>query len=845
MANRYHNLTSHYNCWFIAKEHLKTVDEALIDGHTNNYNRILTVFPLLDSGVIQSNKQPLSDAIKKASIGITQHPHSNWTDDNFILVGKSRMYQAEFVDAIETFKYVNTKSEDDNTRHAALIYLMRTFIEAGEYGNAASVSDFLKKEDLSRKNLRHLFLTRAHLYQSQDNLDKVVENLVSAVPYMARGNEKARIFFIIGQIYQQLGLDAEAYYHYQQCTRANPEYELFFYARLNMNQVAILDESSDLKRVRKYYNKLLRDDKNIDFRDKIYYEMGRFEQKQGNLDLAIDHYKSSAASSTSNPRQKSYAFWELGKIYFNEIKDYPLAKAYYDSTVQVMPKDEEAFAAIEQRQKVLAEFVEHMTVIAQTDSVLHLANMDSIARVAIFNEIIEAEEKEAAERAKAERRRAATQSQTFAGVDEAGTGSFSGGPQAGGVWYFYNPTAVGSGRTSFVRKWGDRPLENNWRRSNKGLDEGGFGDEEGNLEGSENGQEITASTEGNEAASPEASRAARRKELLATLPLTPEAQQQAYQKLEFAYYRLGNIYRADLEEPVNAIDPFETLLTRFDTSTYVPEVLYQLYLIYQPIDADKSTYYRNQLVNQYPNTLYAKVILNPNYQEESNAATAQAKLLYAQAYSQYQGKAWTEAGTLVDRGLKEYPENDFTDNFELLKILIEAEQAQNIYTYRFALEEFKKSFPESELLPYADRLLSASQSVEERIKKAQAVRYVEYFGQQHLFVLVYDVSQAEADDITQQIVAFNQAQFPDDNLTTANLILNDQYSLVLVNQFATKESATAYYRAFIQDDSTLNGLQRFNFHNFVITKDNFQIFFAAKEPDSYKAFFQKHYLQSE
>lgn len=840
VANQYHNITSHYNCWFIAKEHLKQVEADLATAHQNNFTRTLQVFPTIDSAVIKSDTLKLADAIKKASLGITRHPYSNWTDDNYLIVGQTRLLQADFGNAIETFKYINTQSEDDNARHSALIYLMRTFIEAGELGNAISVSDFLAKESLNKENRKLLALTRAHLYQKREEPLQTVEHLVEAAPMMRRAEGRARIYFIIGQLYQLLEHNTEAYRYYDKCVKDNPEYELFFYARLNMNQVATLEGSADLKRVRKYYQKLLKDEKNVDFRDKIYYEMGRFEQKQENLDLAVDHYKSSAASSTNNPRQKSYAFWELGKIYFDQLKDYAQAKAYYDSTVLVMPKDEEAFASIEQRQKVLAEFVEHVTTIAQTDSLIALANLDSISQLAVFKALVDQEEAAAEQTKKEERRRArrAAAAQGQADLNPPGTGTFAGGPQAGREWYFYNTSTIARGTNEFRTRWGNRKLENNWRRSNKPLEEGG-GDAI-----VDNTDEASETNEATPSLSPEEKRAARYAELRNSLPISSEDQLKAYSKLEFAYYRLGKIYRVDLEEPLSAIPPFKTLLARFDTSSYAPEVLYQLYLIFsQADDIPQKNYYKDALINQYPHSIYAKVIINPNYQAESNAATAKAQALYRKAYEQYQANAWSEAGVLVQQGLTDFPENDFTDNFRLLRILIEAEESPNIYTFRFALEEFKKEFPESELVEYAERLLKGSQSVEARIKKSEAIRYRERFDQTHYFVLVYNVNNAKADQITQQVSNFNDTHFPNAPLFTSSLILNETYNLVLVNQFPNREDALQYYQAFIKDEGILNGLQQYNFHNFVITKDNFNIYQEAQEPESYKSFFQKHYLR--
>ena len=838
VATQFHNVTSHYNCWWIANEQIKQVHSDLASSHQNNFNRILQVFPEIDSSVIKNDTLVIADAIKKASIGITRHPYSNWTDDNYVVVGQSRMFMADFTNAIETFKYVNTSSEDTDTKHQALVLLMRTFVEAEEYDNAIAVSDFLSKQELNKANLKSLYLTRAHMYQRQENIDGMVENLVLAEPLLKRSDDKARILFIIGQVYQQLGLDAKAYYYYDRCAKANPEYELFFYARLNMNQVAVLEGSSDLKRVRKYYRKLLKDEKNIDFQDKIYYEMGRFEQKQGNLDEAIEYYQSSAASSTNNPRQKSFAYWELGKIFFDERVNYPLAKAYYDSTVAVMPEDEEAFPSIKQRQEVLAEFIEHITVIQETDSVIALANMDSVEQVAIFDRLIDEEEAAAEAAAKEERRR--SRQQAFAPLTQPGQGNFTGGPQAGSVWYFYNPTAITSGQAEFRRRWGDRPLENNWRRKSKGIDEGGLGDQPGAEAASEVDVATAAPTE---ALSPEQRRDARRVELRRLLPLTQAEQKVLLQKLEYAFYRLGNIYRVDLEQPPKAISPFESLLVRFDTSGYVPEVLYQLYLIYASLDADKSAEYKNRLITEHPNSLYAKVLLNPNYLEESNAASAQAQVYYQNAYRLYDQGDLKEARGVIRKAQDEFPENDYSDNLALLLVLIDAAENNNLYTYRFALEQFKTQNPDSELLGYADQLLASSQAVEERIKQREANRYIEFFEQEHYFLLVYEKSDDAAENITRLIDQFNQTQFPEKGYTTSNLILSDQYNMVLVSPLPNQSMSKTYYQAFIQDETTLNGLQRFKFYNFVITKDNFSLFLRAKNPDSYKSFFQKHYLR--
>ena len=172
-------------------------------------------------------------------------------DYSYNLVGLASLYGHELETAIETFIYVNSNSNDENARHSALVYLMRTFIEYGELNNALAVSDYLKKEKLNKKNLKTLYLTRAYFYQKRNDLDNMVNNMVLAAPLLSFKDEKARIYFIIGQVYQSLGFESEAYSNYRKCLSSNPNYELSFYAKLNMAQVTELKDLSDVKRVRK------------------------------------------------------------------------------------------------------------------------------------------------------------------------------------------------------------------------------------------------------------------------------------------------------------------------------------------------------------------------------------------------------------------------------------------------------------------------------------------------------------------------------------------------------------------------------------------------------------------
>ncbi|MDQ3535483.1 MAG: methyltransferase, partial [Bacteroidota bacterium] len=158
-SKTYHNTTARYNAYFIAREKLNEVERAVKDAHVNNYNQILKIYPEVDSSTISSVKKQLEECVKKSSIAIQRHKNSKWVDDSYILIGRARYYSGDYANAIQTFKFVNTKGEDDNARHEALIHLMKTFIDSNEENNAIAVSDFLKKEKVKKENLKNLYLT--------------------------------------------------------------------------------------------------------------------------------------------------------------------------------------------------------------------------------------------------------------------------------------------------------------------------------------------------------------------------------------------------------------------------------------------------------------------------------------------------------------------------------------------------------------------------------------------------------------------------------------------------------------------------------------------------------------
>ncbi|MEM9894857.1 MAG: hypothetical protein AAF789_00690 [Bacteroidota bacterium] len=827
--NSFHDITAHYNAYYIARERIKEIEQSIFDSYDWNYNKILPVYPQFDSTRAASLSEEIEDCVIKSSIAIQRHPESKWEDDSYVLVGIARYYSLEFPDAVETFKYVNTHSENEHTRHEALSWLIRTFTDAEEIRNAEAVVDYLEKEHLANKSKGLFYLNQAYLYQKEEEYLKMVDALVAAEPYLS-GNNKARINFIIGQTFQLLGRDVEAFKHYRKTLRSRPIYELEFYSKLYMGQVTELAEINDLKKVRKYFKELLKDPKNLEYQDKIYYEMAGFELKNGNLDEAIATYKLSVRTSQNNQRQKGKSYLSLGKIYYDSIKNYRLAKAYYDSTVSTLPKDEDNYAEILSRKEILDDFVVHALKIQNNDSLLELSKLpqDSLLRMAesIITEKRALEKKRKEKEKKAAINRARNiQSNSSSDLIAIGSGS--------DTWYFDDAGIVGRGSNTFLKKWGDRPLEDNWRRSKKRPD----------ISGNASAQAPTEIVSGNrsEATGEEPSLSVEEEAslMIADIPVSEDQKQQLLSEIEEALFELGKIYNFRLEEDENAITTFTSLLGRFSSSIYEEEVLYQLFLLEKNRDQDSSEEYGRKLKAKYPESIYAKLVDNPNYREESFAVTTLLQKEYKTLYARVKNGQYNEVIQSVDELLTKYPESEFTDNVALLRAL-SVGGLEEEYKYQYELNEFLKKYPESELKEYAEQLLKASEDFQKKRYNSGKARFIEYFDQPHTLVVVYELGselQKELPGLVESFLETGAYQ----NLNEGNLVLSDKESVLIINQLSDKESALELFKTFQKNVGLKTKFRGQKFKEFVISKDNFEILYETKDVESYLTFFNKFY----
>ncbi len=825
-SKAFHNLASHYNGYFYAKEEMDKIEIAYFKSMTDDYNRILRLYPKLDSTQSKPYEKEFQEVVKMASLAIQHHKNSKWVDDSYILIGKARLYALDWGNAIQTFKFVNTNSKDKDARHEAILNLVRTFTEHKEFNNARAAADFLQKAELTDAHKKQLLLEKAYLAQSQNDLDNMVRNLTEVAPMLrTKADRPGRIYFILGQTYQKLGFEAEAYNYYRKCLSTHPEYEVDFYARLYMAQVTEISQSKNINTARKSFKKLLKDTKNRDFKDKIYYEMGVFEYKQKNIEQSIAHHNS-AIRIGNNKRVDGEAYLRLGEMYYDTRK-YELSQAYYDSAVSSLPADYENLEGIKKRQLILDEFVKHLNTIRWQDSLLTLSTMDTAALRAHVSTIVKAnlkKEDNSKKKKKANR----------VDIDQVSTNIFgsveSNEASDGSTWYFANASVVALGQSEFTRIWGNIPLEDNWRRSQRTIT-------------TNQSAAVTANTsesqtsEGEAPASVDPVGAAMAK-IISELPDTEEKKQEAYKKIEDAYYFLGDIYSLQLAEPENAIETYETLLKRFPESDYTADVLYRLYILTKESNPEQATAIATLLKEKYPDSSWTKILLNPDYLTEAGKTAVRQQALYAVAYKQYQ-LAHYDSASLVLSQAHAAGISSFTPNLTLLQLMILG-QKREVAAYKTGLEEFIRNYPENELKKFAEQLLNAAK--QSSSANAEAPPLYELAAEaQHLYVMVYSPDPTLEQAFASSVADFNRKNFPTKVFAQSSETLNEEKKLYLVADFSNRSSAIDYIKLFNEKLSVMSTLKNYNFNNFVITQKNLETLKRTQALNEYLSFYTRHY----
>ena len=904
LTRNYHNLTSHYNIYFnayeIYREGLKKVDLSFRD----NYNQIIPVNVFSREEAARRIMSDMEKTKKKCSKLITTHSiktnpkikggarterqkeflrrseYNKWVDDSYLLMGKAHYHQHDFYPAIQNFEYIIREYKDESLKQEATLWLAMTHLELQDYSTSKEILDRLTAEPELDDGLRgELFGVLADWYLRQEQYSEAIDYLTRSVELTNSKQLRTRYYYILGQLYEEGEDFTRASIMYGEVLALNPDYEMEFNAKINRAKL-YEGGGEDGKEIRRQLEKMLNDDKNIDFLDQIYYAIAELDLKEGNKEDAIENYKLSAFNSFSNIHQKTLSYLSLGELFY-EDKEYIEAGAFYDSCVMAMPDDFPDAEEIRNHSYGLSLLAENLKVIKVEDSLLQMAAMpEEELNKLISQKIEEAKKIEEEIRKMEEESRFNQSSGSYRRYGHGGTlsrapGSMSlGGGMLGsqygtspmgaslsgggsGQWYFYNPTTISFGQSEFIKRFGRRKLEDNWRRSNKNI---ASANSDISTEGEEGDIESVTTSSKSKSFQPTT-----REYYTADIPFSDSARVESNKRIETALFNVGKILADELDKPEESINYFLELNERYPETEKLLFSYYNLYQLYSDLpDQDSADVYKNYILDRFPDSKSAMIIRNPNYFQDIEQAKLEVKDFYVKTYEDYLNGRYEkvlENCLFADTG---FLLNPIRDKFGLLQVMAKAKaEPDNKEVLKDDLNTLVFKFPESEVTETARNLLNYLENgpsdsikqgrqqglqigaITETAESDVEANYVYSADNVHYYIVIVSSTTTDVNRLKYNISGYNVENYDQDFFDVQSEVLTQNLIMISVKNFPDAKSGMDYYKGLLADPTVYSEFNETDFRHFIISKGNYSIFFKNKNVFNYIRFFNENYLSED
>lgn len=650
------NTFSHYNYYFNANNKLNDVIEKAKIANKDDYGKLLPFYAYSLSAT-SAQKTELDSVIYKATAGILLHDlRSDWVDDLYLLIGKAYYFQKEFDSAGMTFQFINYnlfphKKKDEfipvvgtnanaggnsisiannenrslinktftraPSRNDALVWQIKTYVEAEEYTDAAGLINTLQNDQNFPSRLKaDLEEVNAYWFFKQRIYDSTASHLEKALSAADDKQDKSRWEYLLAQLYEINKQPEKASAFYKKAMRHTTDPLLDIYANLNNAKIY---KGNDPKEFNNTIDNLLRmakKDKYESYRDIVYYSAGELALQKPDTAAAEFLFKKSISYFENNTAYKNRAYLQLGDIAFSQ-KNYKKASAFYDSLDVNDAVLIERAKEIVERKDALTKIVEKINIIEREDSLQHIAALSPNERETFIKDILKKLRK--AQGLKEEDFGSSQSSSSVFNNNKGQSLDLFGNNNTKGDWYFYNASIKAKGFNEFKSRWGNRQNVDNWRRASA------TNNSINNFNTNNNLAVIDNKTSSN-------SNVLSYDALLGNLPLTPEKISTSNSLIGASLFELGKLYQNNLEDYGMAAQTYEASLQRFPNNLYNGELYMNLFYCYQKLgDQSKASFYKNLLVNNFKDTKYAQAVINPQALKQATkdpAATKRYESIY-------------------------------------------------------------------------------------------------------------------------------------------------------------------------------------------------------------------------
>lgn len=887
----WHSFHARYNTYFNGSQAFIEGSLEKETGNKDDHTQMIPLYTVANKNSKDIGKSQFDRAIEKSEKAIRRHSIKSrpvWKKNRrktkkdlewlnrkeynpflwraWLLMGKSQFQKGEFEEAAATFGYMARLYQTQPVILArARAWQAKCYAEMNWLYEAEDLITKQRRDSIPRRAAADWDYTLADYHIRSEHWQEAVIYLRKAIRHERRKKQRARMWFLMGQIETLQGHRQQAYDAYKRVIRLNPPYELEFNARIAQSEVmAATDAKNTIKRLRR----MAASDNNKDYLDQIYYAIGNTYLIQRDTLNAIAAYEKGNEKATRSGTEKGVLLWQLGNLYWQQEK-YSDARRCYGEAIGLLDQDRPGYKELAQRSKVLDELVPFTEAIHLQDSLQQLANMPEAERNKAIDRVIqelirkEKEEKRKQQEAEAEQQLQQSggsnlpQTQTQTQTTARPTTPVS---QQSNVWYFYNPQAVSQGKQRFEQQWGKRPNADNWQRSNLTVlkldqDEEQQEEQETGLDGTESTDSITSSQQADSVAT-EASDPHTREYYLAQIPFTEEQKQASDAIIMESLLKAGIILKDKLDNLTLSHRMLYRLVTQYPDYEHNDEAWYHLYLIYARQGKwDEAEMALARMKESHAESQWTILLSDPYYAENQRFGQHIEDSLYAATYQAFREERYKEVETNVRLSAERFPNGQNRAKFLFIEglSLLNNQRADSCVA---RMRQIVEQYPESEVSEMAGqivkgvqqgrRLVGSRMTADDIWRQRQnlenpndstamdtlsTVRDTRY-----TFILAYSPDSVNQNQLLYDIAKYNFTSYLVRNFDI-NIDTDGAISRMMVSGFRSYDEALQYAHqlfANIQMSQRLAGCRRI-----IISDENLPLLGTVYSYDDYDIFFRE------
>ena len=890
----WHAFNAKYNTYYNGT--LAYIDGSLEKetGNKDNYTEQIPLYTVSNKNSREIGKVNFDRAIEKCEKAIHQHSikrRPEWIKNRrktakdiewlsrreynpflwkaWMLMGRSLFYQGDFESAAATFSYMSRLYATQPAIYGkARAWLAKCYIEQNWNYDAEDVIRNMLRDSIHWRAQKEWDYTFADYYIHTGNAEQAIPYLRKVISHEMRRKQKAREWYLMGQLQASIGNKKEAYKAFRHVIRQNPPYELAFNARIAMTEVMAKDNAgkmiSRLKR-------MAASDNNKEYQDQIYYAIGNIHLSRKDTLQAITAYEKGNQKSTRNGIEKGVLLLHLGDLYWTK-ENFSDARRCYGEAIGLLDKDRKDYQQLANRSKVLDELVPYTDAVQLQDSLQQLARMSEKERNAAIDRVIDAlKKKEKEERNRKAEEEAESTLRQDGGSNFANNSNFasSNSPQknnennannpANGQWYFYSPLTVSQGKAQFQKLWGKRDNVDNWQRINKTVVANAAGAEEmtdeqrDSLAQAAEQEELLKQTSDSAVNDPH-----RREYYLAQIPFTPEQLAESNKLLEDGLYHAGVIFKDKLDNLPLSRKSLLRLVDNHPDYAHLDDAYYHLYLLYsRERKPEMAETYLQKLKAEYPESQWTTLLSDPYYAENAKRGVQIEDSLYTLTYQAFRDGEYDKVERNAQISRNRFPDGANRDKFLFIGGLSKLNDG-DIKSCLADLKEVVSKYPDSRLSEMAGMIINGvdagrrlyggkfdlndvwtRRSIE--LNDRDSTRQKGYSPERNasfVFLLAYDPDKTNENQLLFEMAKYNftsyMARYFDINIEDLEGLHRMQ-----ISGFNSYDEARQYANAVYQQPAIKRLLG--NVRAYVISEPNLKLLGTSHTYEEYEKFYSKHF----